>query len=294
MRMIARVRRDVPLPLFITLTYPKVFPTPAGAKKNIFAFFNRLRRAFPGLGLIWKLEPQKRGAPHFHMLAWGAELQELRKMVPQAWYEIAGGGDEDHLKWHRGQLGNGNKHCVQQVRSWRGVWSYASKYLGKTFEVDGWKWPGRFWGVVNRGVVPFGVERSIFVSRSEALTIQRYQRRFAGKLRSARTMNLLCDASQWAKKLELEKRLTMRNEFTLKFTKCWKCGKEIPVYTWEGKVLWDERCPEEGRPPTLRKEHHSYWANYCMSCGVIQGDWYLYMEPEAPFFGIITEYKDLE
>lgn len=215
MRTIARIRTDVALPLFITLTYPSFFPSPGEAKKNLQAFFERLKRAFPEAGELWKMEPQERSAPHFHMLAWGVELMDLFCWVPKNWYEIAGHGDENHFKWHMGLLGNGNKHCVQQVESWRGVWNYAAKYLGKVQEVPGWEWPGRFWGVINKDVIPFGEERSVLMGRREVLTIQRYQRTFVGKLRkkgkikfrNARTTKIFCDASQWAGKLGLKERL---------------------------------------------------------------------------------------
>lgn len=78
--------------------------------------------------------------------------------------------------------------------------------------------------------------------------------------------------------------------FIEKKTKCWKCGKEISVYTWPGHVLWDSRCPAKGRPSTLKFRSTSdvqdkYWGNYCSECGRIQGDWFLYCEPGGAFSG---------
>jgi hypothetical protein len=75
----------------------------------------------------------------------------------------------------------------------------------------------------------------------------------------------------------------MRSEFSVKITKCWKCGCDIPVYTWDGHEFWAEICPEDGRPPTLRNDA-GYWANYCTKCDALQGDYYLYMEPDGVFF----------
>jgi hypothetical protein len=132
MMTIARVRRDAALPMFVTLTYPDNFPDPAESKVHLDIFIKRFRRAFPAGGLVWKLEPQQRGAPHFHCLVWGVDLLSLMAFVPVAWFEIAGGGDPKHIAWHRGFCGHGNKHCVQQVQTFKGVWYYASKYLGKT------------------------------------------------------------------------------------------------------------------------------------------------------------------
>lgn len=206
MQTIGGIRRDAELPLFITLTYPEHFPTPEQAKKHLNTFFKRLDRVFPARGSIWKLEPQERGAPHFHILMWGLSVADLFDFVPTAWYEIAGGGDEKHLSWHCGLLGNGNRHCVQQVQSWRGVWSYAAKYLGKTFEVSGWSgiWTGRYWGIRHRSFIPFGELVQEEVTEKKALEIMRYQKRFAGLKRHGRkSQTIFCDADHWIEKIGL-------------------------------------------------------------------------------------------
>lgn len=203
LQTIGGVRRDAGLPLFITLTYPEVFPEPEISKRHLKMFFQRLARSFPAHGSIWKLEPQQRGAPHYHLLTWGVSLVEVGCWVAQNWYEIAGGGDPKHLMWHLGLLENGNKLCVQQVLHFRGVWSYASKYLGKTFSVAGWdeKATGRFWGVVNRGNIPFGELIQQEVSHKKAVEVQRYQRRFSKIKKTNRSVTIFCDANQWVEKL---------------------------------------------------------------------------------------------
>ena len=205
MRTIARIRRDADLPMFVTLTYPNDYPHPAKSKVHLDMFFKRFHRRYPKAGGIWKLEPQERGAPHYHLLIWGVEYLELLKWVPQAWFEIAGGGDELHLKWHKGQLGNGNLPCVAKVKSFKGVWAYAAKYLGKTFEAAGWgkMWTGRFWGVIGRENIPFGEAISRAIGYSQATRMMRYQRRFA-KIRRptvGRSLTIFCDADQWVEKL---------------------------------------------------------------------------------------------
>lgn len=201
--VIARVRRDAPLPLFLTLTYPDRFPEPLEAKKHFNMLLWRIGRKFKGaVGLIWKLEPQQRGAPHFHCLVWGVKFEELFPWVAFQWYEIAGGGDERHLKWHLGAYDN--EPCVGQVRSWRGVWSYASKYLGKTFEVAEWgdKWTGRYWGVRWPQNIPFGQERVIPIDFGKAVEIMRYQRRFShAPGRDYAKLVTFCNADLWRDKL---------------------------------------------------------------------------------------------
>jgi hypothetical protein len=198
MSVIAGVQRDAVLPVFVTLTYPKTFPEPKQSKKDLKSFIMRMKRAFPGAGIIWKLEPQKRGAPHFHLLVWGVKVASLRAWVPTAWFEIAGGGDNLHLLWHEGKLKN--KHCTQQVNSFKGVWAYASKYLGKTFEVAGWdsKAVGRFWAVVNPANIPFGEPMKIDITRADAVQGIRYIKRVIhAKKRSYPSLSMFCDSQQW-------------------------------------------------------------------------------------------------
>jgi hypothetical protein len=214
MRTIARVRRDADLPMFVTLTYPDKFPDPVESKIHLDNFIKRFRRRFPKAGWIWKLEPQERGAPHFHLLVWGVDFIRLSFWVPGTWFAIAGGGDPKHLAWHEGRCGHGNKHCVERVRSFKGVWFYASKYLGKKFEVAGWnnKWTGRYWGVIAPENIPFGELRELVITRRQAVQIMRYQRRFSRskkvqgkkirKLRGdRRSLSIFCDASQWVERL---------------------------------------------------------------------------------------------
>ena len=208
MYTIASIRRDADLPCFVTITYPKTFPTPKQSKRHLKIFIQRLLRAFPALSAIWKLEPQDRGAPHYHLLVWGVDEKELKKFVPLAWHDIAGGGDEYHLLFHLGLLER-SKHCVSLVNSFRGVWAYASKYLGKSFDVAGWNdlHTGRFWGCANKEKLPFGAECSLEVTRSKVCHIMRYQRRFVKRKMKKKEKNkqkvsgqgytVFCDASQW-------------------------------------------------------------------------------------------------
>jgi len=202
MSKIAGVQRGAALPVFVTLTYPKSFPEPKQSKYHLKLFIQSMKRAFPMAGIIWKLEPQKRGAPHYHLLVWGVKVAALRAWVPTAWFEIAGGGDNLHLLWHEGKLKN--KHCTQQVNSFKGVWAYASKYLGKTFEVAGWdsKAVGRFWAVVNPANIPFGEPMKMDISRADAVQGIRYIKRVIhAKKRSYPSLSMFCDSQQWIDKV---------------------------------------------------------------------------------------------
>jgi len=202
MQTIARIRFDAPLPMFVTLTYPDKFPSPIESKKHLDIYIKRLLRAFPDVGFIWKLEPQQRGAPHYHMLVYGVTEHDLFLFTVSAWYQIAGDGDGNHLAFHMGGLGN--KPCVQAVYSREGVMRYASKYLGKTFEVAGWDevYPGRFWAVVQKENIPFGQDMVMHITSGDAHTWMRYQRRFAKlKSRSYSSLTTFCNADKWTENI---------------------------------------------------------------------------------------------
>jgi len=203
MQTIARIKPDCELPCFVTLTYPDKFPEPRESKKHLKTFIKRLLRAHPLCGVIWKLEPQERGAPHYHMMVWGVENFTLYNFVVNAWHDIAGQGDENHLRFHLGLL-DGSKPCVEPVRSWRGVWSYASKYLGKTFEIAGWDSlsVGRYWAVVQKQNIPFGEQMVMRITVKDAHVWMRYQRRFMGlKSRSYPSLTTFCKADDWVNNL---------------------------------------------------------------------------------------------
>lgn len=207
--------------IFITLTYPDQFSEdPKVYKKQLKAFIERLKYKFPEFSGFWKLEPQTRGAPHFHFLITGIEnIAELKEFVPIAWYEVVGSNDPLHLAWHKGELGNKNKHCVEEIRSPEGVMWYASKYIGKTIEqlpedyVEMWKKIGRYWGVINREKLPAAEEVNQEVTGKEAFRFIRCMRKFMERVpkkgkrkklrfRANRSLKLMCDANYWYERIE--------------------------------------------------------------------------------------------
>jgi hypothetical protein len=54
---------------FMTLTYPDEFPTsPVVYKANLKEFHRKFEIEYPDIQGVWRLEFQKRGAPHFHIM----------------------------------------------------------------------------------------------------------------------------------------------------------------------------------------------------------------------------------
>lgn len=177
MRKVARTK-IAELPLFVTLTYGEAYPDdPKVWKAEFKAFWKRVKRKFPKAGCIWKLEPQKRGAPHWHLLLWGVPLLVARANIPYMWASLVGRGDTKVLNFHLGLYGN--QPCVTPVRSYKGVMAYASKYLGKELEVAGWTAPGRFWGVLCPSWIPWGELIKIEDMPRNVYKFMRYMRKYA-------------------------------------------------------------------------------------------------------------------
>ena len=132
----------------ITLTYPAEYPEMFTCwKKDLKYFAHQLAYKYPNAGFLWKLEPQGRGAPHFHLLVWGIPLID-REWLSLTWYKIVGSDDERHLR-------AGTR--VEFVRTFNGVMCYAGKkYMGKECEAPR-NWPknvGRYWGMYGRNNIP--------------------------------------------------------------------------------------------------------------------------------------------
>lgn len=122
--------------LWIDLTYPHVMQDGRRARRDLFTFLKRLKRAFPGVSGIWKMELQERGAIHFHIMGWGADWIP-HDWLAAAWYEICDTGNPDHL------AAGTSIHAVHSAKR-AGV--YASKYQSK--EVEGYQdIEGRWWGM---------------------------------------------------------------------------------------------------------------------------------------------------
>jgi len=192
MRTLAKINKRI-LPLFITLTYPAEFPAdPQVYKADLDKFFKRLKYRFPEFACIWKLEFQKRGAPHYHLLVWGLSIH-CKQLISLLWYEVVGSGDDKHLK-------AGTQ--VQKIRSWRGVMSYASKYMGKLETGDGGL-SGRFWGVSGRGFIPWSTIEKYEVFPGQVVQAMRLMRRYAGiKSRDYASLSIYVnDIKQWKRAL---------------------------------------------------------------------------------------------
>ena len=164
-RMASLPRERLCMPWFVTLTYPAVYPDdPAVWTAHRRAFLRRLYYEYGTCAVIWRLEPQRRGAPHFHLMVFSDKPMAIPLTgrpglwwgdLSQWWYDIVGSNDP----WHAIH----GVRDVQRVRSWNGVMSYASKYLAKESEI---KLPGRQWGIEYKALLLIRLVRITMPSKA--------------------------------------------------------------------------------------------------------------------------------
>lgn len=174
MRFMARISMKCARATFMTLTF-KGYPSNAEAKRCLHAFLAHVSRHFPLASAIWRLEFQKRGSIHFHLIVFDLPYWDWKEVL-----EV----------WKRVTNQNVARVDIRLVRSRRGVMFYVSKYIAKverppgiTFFISppylhaGRKWrKGRFWGYHNKKALPLG-------------------EKVAGVLTSNSTINRLSDAA---------------------------------------------------------------------------------------------------
>ena len=150
---------------FVSLTFPSSIGCQE-AKSHLWAFWRRFERTFTGkIGMIWKLEPQKRGVWHFHLMVYGIKFIPHR-WAKFAWSQIIGS------QGVRGAFDRGVdiKFVPASLRILR---SYVAKYFSKdAAEVYETKEDiGRVWGV--RGKLPVGEVVKYFMTEKELVWLWR-------------------------------------------------------------------------------------------------------------------------
>jgi hypothetical protein len=164
-----------PPTLFITLTY-QYYPADSKEwKRHLDNFRRRFYEKFPKAWFYWKLEPQKEGAPHYHLIGdlnADVNIHALRWYVSRLWYEVCGTGSLKHFKYGtQVKIIKDSKNAMQ---------GYVCKYVGKTdaTEYAHWAHPGRFWGIFGRENLPEGTLIAITMAKQEYYIIRRLVRRW--------------------------------------------------------------------------------------------------------------------
>jgi len=140
----------------VTLTYPGAWqqcaPSAKSAHEHLRSFEKRWERRWGTAEGVWKLEFQRRGAPHFHLLVRipSVALPVIRRWVAEQWFDIVASRDPRHL--------SAGTSVDVSWRGWDGAAAIA-RYFGKhglwsTKEYqhdvpEEWESTGRWWGVWN-------------------------------------------------------------------------------------------------------------------------------------------------
>jgi hypothetical protein len=150
------IRRDAK-GVFLTLTYHQTRPSPDRAKRDLDVFWKRLRERYGGehvggISAVWKMEPQKRGAPHFHLIVYGIDFIPAQE-VSRIWHDVTAEESSQHA-----QSGVDVESAVNEDGK---LQTYLAKYMAETYEGwpgaepgDPWANMGRWWGSLGREHLP--------------------------------------------------------------------------------------------------------------------------------------------
>lgn len=182
--------------LFLTFTYRANMQDHSAAKQHLDLLLRKLKYDHPEGAYLWRMEYQKRGAIHFHVIAFNVHKVEIEKLT-QYWQELT--GDDSFPD-------------VERIQNRRKTLYYVSKYVAKHESnissgfinepyLEKPAFFGRFWGVVNRKNLPLAPRTLIYLTGDAKVfhDLRRYARRYFNRLsRRLQGFTLLVgDAEQW-------------------------------------------------------------------------------------------------
>lgn len=192
-------------PIFATLTFPDEFYKSRFdqdlLEKIMQRLYARFRRKYPAAGAFWRKEFERRKSgrhigevfPHYHLLVYGVkQVAFFQGWLQLAWWEVCGKLSLQHLK-----AGT----SASEVRSYKGVTHYASKYLAKMPEFE--FGTGRIWGIWQEHNLPWIAPVLVQIGEQKAVAVIRLLRRYARvKGRDLRALRLLVNNPEfWLEKV---------------------------------------------------------------------------------------------
>ncbi|MBA7552518.1 hypothetical protein ES705_45083 [subsurface metagenome] len=160
---LAKIRADLPhKPIFVSLTYHYGHRLIIDDNKtHLHHFLVRLRQFDLNVQFVWRIELQKRGAPHFHLIIFpgvqpdGFKEDDYNIKISSLWHEIADPKSRAHKEY-------GCK--VKSINSYREACIYLSKYVAKEpIECDS-DLIGKHWGCSRN--LPYEVVGTIEANRN--------------------------------------------------------------------------------------------------------------------------------
>lgn len=146
--------------LFVTLTYHYGHKkNHSELKKDLQAWLQYLRDNVKDVYYIWRLEFQKRGAIHYHVMVFtprgnsALQSEKIQTGLSQAWHRIADPESDAH-----GQYGT----QVKLIDNYKMAICYLSKYVAKVDQENEQEYTGRRWGASRN--IPVSAYADITVS----------------------------------------------------------------------------------------------------------------------------------
>jgi hypothetical protein len=203
--------------VMITLTYGQHWPSPSASKDHLRTFLQRIRRRWPHVSAIWRLEFQRRGAPHYHIILFNIPFLP-KQDVAAAWHSVIG---DEYADWSQGDP-RAPFTRIEAIKSRRRLIAYVSKYVAKSDEDEShqpapppqesntgldhaaYLHSGRFWGVMNREALPYAAKVVIGLLMDERgerafWTMRRYAKRYFSGIPVWRKQgwSVFGDSRQW-------------------------------------------------------------------------------------------------
>jgi hypothetical protein len=158
---------------FVTLTYGKNYSLDFKEwKKHLHRLFSSLKYHYPKLSSIWRLEFQKRGAPHYHLLLSVPDKpsqSKLRLLIRKIWLRAI---QDNSYATHRHAV------RVDVVRDLKKCGFYLSLYQSKDANDRQDIATGREWGIYGKPNLQFGAYGSECISRNEQRILRRIVRKW--------------------------------------------------------------------------------------------------------------------
>ena len=146
----------------------------------------RAQRIWPQLCGVWRLQPQQRGAPHYHLLLYGlrggGDCAKFQQWAAAAWTDCVASALPTGLdSWQRdAHLLHGCQ--VDVVDGQAGVKRYLAGYVSKSDASGAAAIAGRQWGVLGRQWLPVSATVTVNVPVDASFRIVRGVRRLASRL----------------------------------------------------------------------------------------------------------------